>query len=175
MIKLYRNDGEMLHYWEAWNTNNEITIHWGAVGQEGDTREITLPPGNDVSSVIEAEAAQPRAEGYQEIEGDRLQRVTIQYPILEMGTTADLEKRYEVETLMNNRLGWTGLGHCDGGDIGSGTMNIFCFVVDPDKAAQIIAEELNENDLLTDAKIILVSEEDEERLLFPIASLNRTQ
>jgi hypothetical protein len=46
------------------------------------------------------------------------------------GSTADLDKRVAVEELMNEGLGWTGLGHCDGGDIGSGTMKIFCYVAD---------------------------------------------
>ncbi len=167
MIKLYKSEGNTLHYWEAWDKDNEITVHWGVVGDEGTMREISLSPGDDASSIIKAEAAPRRAEGYREIEDDKLQRVVIQYTIVEMGTTADLDKRYEVEGLMNERLGWTGLGHCDGGDIGSGTMNIFCFVVDPDKALQVIAEELKTKHLLEGAKIILASE-DEDKVLFPV-------
>ena len=43
---------------------------------------------------------------------------------------------------MNETLGWTGLGHCDGGSIGSGTMEACCFVVDFDIAKRVIEKDL---------------------------------
>lgn len=39
---------------------------------------------------------------------------------------------------MNETLGWTGLGFCDGGSIGSGTMEVCNFVVDFEIAKAII-------------------------------------
>lgn len=39
-------------------------------------------------------------------------------------------------------LGWTGLGHCDGGSIGSGTMEVCCFVVDFEIGRKVIAADL---------------------------------
>jgi hypothetical protein len=171
ILKLYKDN----HYWEAWQTSGRITIHWGEIGDQGNVREINLSPSDNASSIIMAEAAQRRTEGYRAIEDDRLRRITIQYPIIEMGTTTDLDKRHEVEALMNQRLGWTGLGRCDGGDIGNGTMNVFCSVVDADKAEQVITKELETHNLLTEAKIILVSEEDDEQLLFPKDSLKHVQ
>ena len=56
-----------------------------------------------------------------------------------MGTAEDLEKRYRLEDRMSDTLGWTGLGHCDGGSIGSGTMEVCCLVVDF-KTAQLVVE-----------------------------------
>ncbi|WP_201778926.1 hypothetical protein [Rhodopirellula islandica] len=43
---------------------------------------------------------------------------------------------------MNETLGWTGLGHCDGGSIGSGTMETCCIVVDFEIAKRVIAADL---------------------------------
>ncbi len=43
---------------------------------------------------------------------------------------------------MNETLGWSGLGHCDGGSIGSGTMEVCCFVVDFDIAKSVIEADL---------------------------------
>ena len=43
---------------------------------------------------------------------------------------------------MNELLGWTGLGACDGGSIGSGTMEVVNFVVDFDLAKSVIARDL---------------------------------
>ena len=43
---------------------------------------------------------------------------------------------------MNETLGWTGLGHTDGGSIGSGSMEVGCIVVDFDVAKKVIIEDL---------------------------------
>jgi hypothetical protein len=54
----------------------------------------------------------------------------------------DLEKRTRLQSRMNKTLGWTGLGHCDGGSIGSGTMEVCCMVVDFVIAKEVIAKDL---------------------------------
>jgi hypothetical protein len=58
-----------------------------------------------------------------------------------MGTTADLDKRHKLEAKLNETLGWTGLGMCDGGSIGSGTMEV-CLVVDFALAKSVIETDL---------------------------------
>jgi hypothetical protein len=54
----------------------------------------------------------------------------VEYPIDGMGTGDDLKKRHRLEDRMNETLGWTGLGMCDGGSIGSGSMEVCNYVVD---------------------------------------------
>ena len=81
---------------------------------------------------------------------------------------AALEKRHQVEDLMNECLGWTGNGFCDGGDIGSGTTNIVNYVVDVKKATQTILEELKNNNLLEGVKLAYLNPEVEEYVaLYP--------
>jgi hypothetical protein len=46
---------------------------------------------------------------------------------------------------MNETLGWTGLGNCDGGSTGSETMEVCCFVVDFKTAKRVIEEDLSES------------------------------
>lgn len=70
--------------------------------------------------------------------------------------------------LMNECLGWTGNGHCDGGDIGSGTINIFSYVIDPEIAAKTTIECLREENLLEGAIIAIrenIEQEVEEYLV----------
>jgi len=155
MIKLYNKTGDAIRYWEAWNTSSEVTIHWGILGENGETREIQLHPGDDAKKVIGQEAKQPRAEGYRRIPNSKLQRLVIQYQVDEMGDADDLGKREKVEHLMNECLGWSGLGFCDGCDIGSGTMNVFCFVVDAKKAAPHVVEQLKVNGLIDRAVVAI--------------------
>jgi hypothetical protein len=47
---------------------------------------------------------------------------------------------------MNETLGWTGLGHCDGGSIGSGSMEVCCLVVDAEIAKQTILSDLKDTE-----------------------------
>lgn len=63
-----------------------------------------------------------------------------------MGTDTDLDKRYSLQDRMNETLGWTGLGNCDGGSIGSGTMEVCCFVVDFGIAKKVIERDLRETE-----------------------------
>jgi predicted DNA-binding WGR domain protein len=157
MLKLYKA-GNTPRYWEAWSTTNEVTIHWGNVGENGETREIQLRTGENPNSIIEREAKQPKSEGYRKISSSKLSRLVIQYQVDGMGSTNDLDKRIKVEELMNELLGWKGLGHCDGGDLGSGTMNVFCFVVDATKAVPQIVNTLKANDLAEGAVLAVGSE-----------------
>jgi hypothetical protein len=59
-----------------------------------------------------------------------------------MGSPEDIEKRNRLQSRMDGILGWKGLGHCDGGSIGNGTMEVCCFVVDFDIAKSAIEKEL---------------------------------
>jgi hypothetical protein len=54
----------------------------------------------------------------------------IEYKVDGMGTDANLQKRRALQNRMDHVLGWVGIGECDGGSIGSGTMEVCCFVVD---------------------------------------------
>lgn len=164
MIKLYDYDrnGNVLHYWEAWKDESEIVVHWGSVGTRGSTRTIPLSSDLEASSVIQREANSVRARGYREAADTELFQLIVQFRIDGMGTSDNLEQRYKVEEVLNQCLGWTGLGFCDGGDIGSGTMNVFCFVVDSGRAIPVVTAELSSIGLLDHATIALSSDDHEE-------------
>ena len=48
--------------------------------------------------------------------------------------------------MLNEGLGWTGLGCCDGGSIGSGTMEACCYVVDFER--DVLTKELAETSMV---------------------------
>lgn len=158
MLKLYKKSKDGTQYWEAWDADGEVMVHWGTLGDRGQTQAIKLESGKRASAIIRRESNAPRQEGYKSIPISRLARIVIQFPIEGMGTPQDLDKRVQVENLMNECLGWKGLGHCDGGDIGSGTINIFCFVVDAAAAVPHIVAELGTKGLIDGAIIAICSE-----------------
>jgi len=66
----------------------------------------------------------------------------VEYKIEGFGSEKDLDKRHKLEERLNELLGWTGLGHVDGGSIGSGTMEAGCIVVDFEVAKTVIENDL---------------------------------
>ena len=138
-LKLYRRQGAEMLYWETWaDGGGNRTVHWGKVGERGESRTV---PKAEAGS-IDAEAEARRAEGYAEIPHDDLYGIEVVYEIEGWGGPGDLPKRHRLEERLDQTLGWTGLGHMDGGSIGSGTMESFFDVVDPDIARRVIEENL---------------------------------
>lgn len=167
MIKLYRTSDGLTEYWEAWFTATEVTIHWGRLGEEGETRELPFEPGLHPSDIIKREAKPARAAGFKSRKPGDLHSIVIQYKIEGHGTVTHHEQRVRVEELMNERLGWLGLGHCDGGDMGNGQMNVFCYVVDVAIAEKAIVSELRGSGLL-DGAIIAERKAHESKVLWPL-------
>lgn len=153
MIKLYKQDGGRLLYWETWEDGGKHIMHWGEVGDEGETQSVRSGLFRDAEKTVAEEMERRKREGYAEIDDAALQTVLIQYRLETWGAPEDLERRHAIEDLMNNQLGWTGLGHCDGGDIGSGTINVCCLVVDAERAAPVMVRILREADQLEGAVI----------------------
>lgn len=129
MIKLYKgaSDGS-LAYHEAWIDRNKVIEHWGKVGTRGESKTHKMKFRDDAKS-LEFVLHAARQDGFVEIELDQHRRLIIEYAVDGMGTPPDVDKRHRLEERLNNELGWTGLGMCDGGSIGSGTMEVCCFVV----------------------------------------------
>ncbi len=143
MIKLYKGTkGDVLHYHEAWSADAMITEHWGKLGEIGSTRDHFLPEADDPEDALEAVLASARATGFAELDDDDLQTLLIEYRIQGLGSAADLGKRQALEDRLNELLGWVGLGQCEGGTIGYGTMEVCCVVVDFKLARNVIEADL---------------------------------
>jgi len=153
MMKLYKKSQGTVLYWEAWENQGVVTIHCGVIGDKGRSREIQVGSARDADSIIAEEAAVPRRDGFRELPEEEQISFVIQYRLDNWGSGEDLKKRHAVEDVMNECLGWTGNGHCDGGDIGSGSINVWCFVVDPKSAAKSTLEWLRKNELVEGAII----------------------
>lgn len=123
MIKMIKQTDEDTFYWEIWEEeeNQELLEHFGIVGDQGESRRFALPTGEDAEVWMEEIAEEKESEGYEYLDEEELHELVVQYSYEEDQIEEALERRHAVEELMNECLGWTGNGHCDGGDIGSGT------------------------------------------------------
>lgn len=153
MLKLYKVIDGMLHYHEAWVNGSELIEHWGIAGEQGETRTYAVDRSKSDDDNVRA-ALKERAEyGYQPIDPEGQHTLLIEYLVVGMGTKADLAKRHRLEDRMNDTLGWTGLGNCDGGSIGSGSMEVCCYVVDFDLAKRAIAKDLENTEFADYSRI----------------------
>jgi hypothetical protein len=143
MLKLYRLYGSKKEYWETWEgSNGTHTVHWGELGTRGESKTVTSTSTISATDVIQKEIDLRASEGFAPVAAENHATLMIEYAIEGMGKAADLEKRHRLEDRMNETLGWTGLGACDGGSVGSGTMEVCSFVVDFESAKRVVAEDL---------------------------------
>ena len=142
LSKLYRRSDEALEYREAWDSEDSIIEHWGACGTLGETRQHRFDDATDRFRIFANLLQSARADGFEPITQEQHQIRVVQRPIDGHGSSNDLERRHALEEWLNQRLGWLGLGHCDGGSSGSGSMEAFCLVVDFEIAANPLATEL---------------------------------
>ncbi|XAL99893.1 hypothetical protein OT109_00615 [Phycisphaeraceae bacterium D3-23] len=143
MQKLYlQHDGRITAYHEAWMHNDAITEHWGDLGQKGETREHRRDPKLSEEENLALVLARAIEKGYQSIDPDDEVPLIVEYRVKGFGTPEDLNKRHALEDRLNEALGWAGLGACDGGSIGSDTMEVCCYVVDFEVAKRVIEANL---------------------------------
>ncbi len=175
LIKLYKNDGQTIRYWEAWawDDDRRVVVHWGTLGHNGETRELHLERNQDSEEIISRESEKPRAEGFQEIPLEAHATVVVQYRTEQWDSSEDPDKpnfvAVVVEDALNDCLGWTGNGHCQGSEIGSGTINVISFAVDPYLAKTAIVPALKQEGLLEGAVIAFRRGEEPYTVLWPEA------
>lgn len=160
MLKLYKEQEGDLLYWEAWEDGREIVIHWGILGDRGESMVVPLPEFEPPMSAIEEHAKEAREAGFSEKRPDDLYELVIRYEISGRGAPDDVERAYLIEELMDETLGWTGNGYCEGNDLTDGALNVYCHVVEPNVAGRTIIEELRTNNLL-DGAVVAFQDSDE--------------
>jgi hypothetical protein len=145
MLKLYRLTEMAKEYWETWKDSPEsYVVHWGNLGSGGSTKAVPADSdsGEDWPIQLCREIDELLANGFSPIEIEDHDTLMVEFTVDGMGTETDLEKRHRLQDRMSDTLGWTGLGMCDGGSIGSGSMEVCCFVVDFALAKQVVEKDL---------------------------------
>ena len=141
MLKLYRFTENKKEYWETWdNDDGSHTVHWGQLGTQGESKVVKSSLFKKPQDKIQKEIDELVTNGYQQAEQEFT--LLVEYAVDGFGTSEDLDKRARLQDRMNETLGWTGLGHCDGGSIGSGTMEVCNYVVDFEVAKAVIENDL---------------------------------
>ena len=157
MVKLYKRDNKKeLLYAEYWITDKEITVHTGKVGREGRVKEYYLNKDFETEGdFVSFFRKKFESQGYSEILDEEICFLAVQFPMKSLkGNKRDYWLRDKVTEYLNEELGWAGLGHIDGFDMGElisfpqkYALTIFCIVVDEAKGIKIIKRCLRYSDL----------------------------
>lgn len=167
-LKVYRTVNGVTEFWESWNEKGEAFVRSGKVGETAEIRKYSMKDPRQASEIIKA-VERVEKQGFTAREMDDFIQIVIHYRLARWGSSEDHARRVRIEELMNDCLVPTGLGYCDGGDIGSGTINIFCEVVDAAAAEPIIVAKLTENNELEGAVIVKRERkgDDEYKVMWP--------
>lgn len=129
------------------------------VGQRGQDKEVASGLFSNFRKTVQKEIDEKLKEGYTEFDEEKMSFLEVEYKIDGFGTEQDLDKRHRIEDYLNELLGWTGLGHVDGGSIGSGTMEAGCMVVDFEIAKKVIESDLKNTEFSDYSRIYRMDEE----------------
>ena len=153
MVKLYKRVKGKLHYHEAWCADGGVVEHWGVVGKSGKVKEHVLAKRANKAGAIKQILQSAVAQGFAPIPLEKHAMLVIEYRVADFGSSKDGEKRHALQERMDEALGWTGIGHCDGSSTGAGAMEVSCYVVDFDLAKQFIEADLSGSDFGDYARI----------------------
>jgi hypothetical protein len=154
VIKTYRHDGAgVLHYLECWNDRTSFLVHEGKVGTKGKClshviRHRTFPSSPTREEHLAAFWARATSEGYAELSDDDHGSLVLQVKVLsdDLSDDHDLPVLDDLPDALNNYIGWRGVGHYDGNDVGRGKINFFLPVVDTASAVTVVRRFLKEFD-----------------------------
>jgi hypothetical protein len=142
VFKLYRRRGGEIEYREGWIAGDLVIEHWGRCGEPGEIRRHSVSDAGELRRMLGELKAAAKLQGFRTIPPSRHATVVVERSIEGFGAPTDLKFRHALEDFLDERLGWLGLGHCDGGSIGTGSMEVYCRVVDLKTAVVAIRREL---------------------------------
>jgi hypothetical protein len=154
MKKLYRIDKDKLWYAEYWISDlSKVVFHTGKVGNKGILEEFNFFDFHeDEKKLNDFFENRFRKEGFREFDDNNLYWLVVQFKMKSLkGNARDHWLKDKVTDYLNNELGWKGLGHVNGFDMGKTiadpkkfVLNIFCIVVNEELGVNAIKSCLRE-------------------------------
>jgi hypothetical protein len=145
-VTLYKDETGSTFYWLIYGNSNDpayLVIHWGKLGENGEYIEMKDQSLPYLEQVYHSEIKAKKHEGYRD--DFMMSRMILQFPVGDgWGNTDDLAFRNEIWDYLDRFLFWSGNGKITGGDIGSGTINLFFEAVLPELSIDIITQALQE-------------------------------
>lgn len=163
-VKLYRKWEGDIFYWQLFRYPGDtfhLVVNEGMLGGSDRVSEFKTLVKEEARVAYDELIRGKRMEGYQEMEVATQERMTLQFQTNDAwGGAEDLDFRNEMWEYLDTRLYWSGNGAFSGGDIGSGTINLFFEVISPAVAVETIVRALAEKQM--DRPFVIVHDVPEE-------------
>lgn len=144
MVRFYKRIQDQWFYKECWQDGDRVIFHHGVVGNEG---KVDSEPCLDFSAYYNSFKRKYEKQGYSEFSPDHAETIVLKYALKSSEEAESITK--SVISLLNERLGWLGLGYVDGYDADvkrsifrKPKLQVFCIVIDGNLAAKIIPSAL---------------------------------
>ncbi|HTN76634.1 MAG TPA: hypothetical protein VL096_15345 [Pirellulaceae bacterium] len=168
MLRLYHRQIDHLVYWETWEKEEQTCVHFGRVGERGESLWFSPAQREAIAARLEKDVAKLRERGYSELAPEDHATLIVRYGWSAWGAQNDVAKRQRVEALLDECLGWTGNGECHASEPRSAGMDVLCRVADPLAALDMLVDTLRREQLLSGAIIAYAIDEDDDfRVLWP--------
>ncbi|HYE21975.1 MAG TPA: hypothetical protein VD998_00105 [Verrucomicrobiae bacterium] len=145
-VTLHKYENGSILYWLIYGNSHGaayLVIHWGKLGENGEYIEVKDQPVAYLKDVYQSEIDAKKSDGF--TDDVPMNRMILQFPVGDgWGNEDDLTFRNEMWEYLDRFLFWSGNGIMTGGDIGSGTINLFFEAVLPELSVDIINHALQE-------------------------------
>ncbi|RCW40089.1 Imm26 family immunity protein [Paenibacillus prosopidis] len=161
MIK--KEQGKPPYFVHVSASDRILHIEEGDVGEKPKYTQFKIFDEFTDQAAVKNVEKQLLSDGFEQFEHDQYHTIIIRYDLAigGFGTEEDLERRYQIEDLLGEKLRRTNNGDCTGGEIGNGEAIIFCDVIDQDAAVKTIQKTLKRNGFIKNVKISLNEEVNE--------------
>jgi predicted DNA-binding WGR domain protein len=138
-VKRYKQEGQVTRFWHIYGSPSPATliVCWGQVGHYEGYEEIKGEHLDALKAKYRHLIDEKTTEGYDDWRNYK--EMILQFHTNDgWGGLDDLAFRNQIWDNLNEQLFWSGNGEVSGGDIGSGTVNLFFRAISPDLAVQLI-------------------------------------
>lgn len=166
-VQLHKADDSSILFWQIFASEPKtIVIGGGIVGHSGQYVQSGEANPAWLEKEYDDRIAEKRQEGY--IEWVEYSKMILQIDATDgWGSEDDLDFRNEIWDQLALRLFWTGNGHVEGGDVGSGTLNLFFRTILPDLAVVAIQTIFEEKGVNRTYRIAIENAPGATRVIYP--------
>lgn len=146
VVNLYRNK----EYCQVWNRESTLVVHRGVLGQRGVVTEKEIPATESLEIAIQRAVQAAQATGFAPLQPEQQSQVLVNFNVSTWESSEIMSFHNTVQTVLNELLGWTGNGFCDGYTVGSEGLTMWCVVVESALAVSTLISGLDNHRLLYD-------------------------
>lgn len=141
MITLYKQiESKGLYYKEMWYENSDKVLveHTGKVGYVGTVVKTSMTE-EEADTHLRDFNSSYTSNGYITLSDNQSCLIVVQFPLKNKeGNKRDKWLKDKVSEYLKEHLGWRGIGVVESSGIDNGKLNIYCVVVDEERAVSAI-------------------------------------